>query len=300
MNEERKKLPWKPVVLALLLVAEIAALSLIAWSAKSGPMSGIAVRQDAASITVSDQINVVYLLRVDHVLAPTDGWLVVQADSADGVSGAVLGSLWVPRGESRNVTIGLDPISRPPARLWVTLVADMGTTHVLEYPADMQAESAPRTTGSGPATALDKPVIAGGRPVSARVSVAAMSFAVGANQASISDTTRTAEATTVVVPKVVTPAPSWLSVSAQSTAGVLGEVLGEKLLPAGESTRVVVALGAPQGPRQLVATLHVDLGTVGRFDFSPLDLSNSYDLPYVAGGQIVSMPIRLVTPLKAK
>jgi hypothetical protein len=302
MNERLKQLPWKAIAVGALLVAEVAVLSLIAWSASSGPMFGLAVRGNAASIEMPDQRNVVHTINVDRVVSPVDGWLIVQADWDDGVPDAILGSVFVPAGEHRNITIDLDPLSPLPHSIYVTLLADMGTPRLLEYSVAMKPgmekmRGMGSTLGTGTvgaaAATLDKPVIAGGNVVSAHVNLSAMSFAVGSGAASLSEATRTVEATSVVIPHVVAPAQSWLSVSAETSSGQLGDLLGATLVPSGEQTGVVVVLSAPAGRRPIVATLHVDLGTVGQFDYSPLDLGNSIDQPYVAGGRMVSVPIRI-------
>ena len=63
-----------------------------------------------------------------------------------------------------------------------------------------------------------------------------LSFAVGPSQAYISESTRTLNAAEVVIPRIVAPAQSWVSVSLEAKSGQLGGVLGTKLVAAG-STR---------------------------------------------------------------
>jgi hypothetical protein len=300
MSDFMKRLPWKAIAVAALLAAEVGVLSLVAWSANSGPMFGVVVAQSAASITMSDQTNVVHTVAVQRIVSPTDGWVIVQADN-NSVPDAILGSRWIPSGESRDVTIGIDPLSPLPKQIFVTLLADMGAPHVLEYYVamrpgmeTMRGMGSTFATGAAGAVTLDKPLIAGGMVVTAHANVSATSFAVGANQASLSDATRTVDATAVVIPRVLAPAQSWVSASLETTSGQIGEILGSQLVPSGESTHVVIPLSTPPGNRAVIATLHVDLGTVGQFDFSPQDLGNSSDQPYVAGGQTVSVPVRIV------
>ena len=230
---------------------------------------------------MSDQYNVIHEVTADSVVAPTDGWLVVQADTGSGVPNGVLGSAWVPKGESKGVRIG---------------------PHVLEYAAASGSgataasgmDSAPGVGDAmGAAASADVPVIAGGRVVMVHVALSLLTFAVGPGQASLGEATRTAEATAVVIPRVVAPAQSWVSVSREATNGQLGRTLGETLVRSGEQTGVAVAIGTRAGATPLVATLHVDLGTLGQFEFSPPGGANSPDQPYVAGGQTVSVPIHL-------
>ena len=277
-------------------------LAAVAWSAHGGPTVGVVVRPSDAAIVMSDQHNVIHEVTADSVVAPTDGWLVVQADTGSGVPSVVLGSAWVPKGESKGVRIGLDPKAILTERIFVTLLADKGQPHVLEYAAvsDSAATSASGMNSApgagdamGTAASVDVPVIAGGRVVMAHVALSLLTFAVGPGQAVLGEATRTAEATAVVIPRVVAPAQSWVSVSTEATNGQLGRTLGETLVRSGEQTGVAVAIGTPAGATPLVATLHVDLGTLGRFEFSPPGVANSPDQPYVAGGQTVSVPVHL-------
>lgn len=273
----------------------------IAWTARSGPMVGVAVPSGHAAIVMSDQRNVIHDVTVDSVVAPADGWLVVQADTGSGVPGAVLGSAWVPKGTSTGVRIELDPKAMLTDHIFVTLLADKGRPHVLEYTGASGSAGASRGMGSaqstgsamGGAASADVPVIADGRVVMAHVALSRLTFAVGPGQASLSEVTRTADATSVVIPRVVAPAQSWVSVSVETTNGLIGRAIGETLVRSGEQTGVVVVLAKPAGVTPLVATLHVDLGTLGQFEFSPPDVASSPDQPYVAGGQTVSVPIHL-------
>lgn len=288
------------VPIAVVLAAEILVLSILAFSASSGPGYGVAVRSGAASISMTDQRNVVGAITVQDVVTPVNGWLVVQADWNRGVPDDLLGKRWIPAGESHDVTIGLDPTLPTPRRVFVTLLVDRGRSDVLEFNIPDNSgmagipglDSAIGTGGVGGAGATkDKPLIAGSALVSAHVDVVPLSFAVGPTQAVISEATRTANADSVVIPRVVAPAQSWIAVSLEVTQGQTGGVLGTKLVPAGEHRDVVVPLSVRLGPSPVVATLHADLGKQGRFDFSPADLASSIDLPYVAGGRTVSAPV---------
>jgi hypothetical protein len=284
--------------MAALLVAEVGVLALVAWSASARPTFGVFVREGAASISVSDQRNVVHDITVDRVVSPVPGWLLVQADGNQGVPDGIIGSRWIPAGESQKVSIAVGPAPLP-KRIYVTLLADLGKPHVLEYAASSHSTTAAGGIGSifetkgvaGANTIKDKPVIAGGSPVTAHVDMLPLNFAVGPSQAYISESTRTLDATTVVIPRIVAPAQSWVSLNLEAASGQTGGVLGTKLVAPGEHKNVVVPLNVRLGPSPVIATLHVDLGTLGRFDFSPLDLGDSLDQPYVAGGRTVSAPV---------
>lgn len=276
-----------------MLVAEVALLSAVAFLATSRPSDGLVVPAGSASITMADQRNVVGAVTVERVVTPVEGWVVVQADWNEGVPDALLGSSRIPAGESRNVTIGLDPRQPTPRRIFVTLLGDRGQPDVLEFVAENRS-GVVNMLGLGTAGAVtrDKPIIAGGMLVSTHVDVVPLSFAVGPGQAFVAESTRTAEADVVVIPRVVAPAQSWVAISLEATSGQSGGVLGTKLVSAGDHRDVSVPLNVRLGPSPVIATLHVDLGRQGRFDFSPTDLGNSIDQPYVAGGRTVSAPVR--------
>jgi hypothetical protein len=270
-------------------------LAVVALSAKPGPGYGVVVPAGSASITIADQRNVVSAVRAERVVTPIAGWVVVQADWNEGVPDALLGSRWIPAGESRNVTIGLDPRQPTPRRIFVTLLADRGRPDVLDFAGEERlgvVDIFGMGSGLSSAEAKDKPIIAGDTAVSAHVDVVPLSFAVGPGQAFIAESTRTADADMVVIPRVVAPAQSWLAISLETTSGQSGGVLGTKLVSAGDHRDVAVPLNVRLGPSPVIATLHVDLGKQGRFDFSPTDLGNSIDQPYVAGGRAVSAPVR--------
>jgi hypothetical protein len=283
---------------AAVLVAEVGLLALVAWSASTEPTFGVFVRENAASISVPDQRNVVHDVMVDRVVSPVPGWLLVQADRNQGVPDGVIGSRWIPAGESKKVSIAVGPTPLP-RRIYVTLLADLGKPHVLEYATSSHSATATGGIGSifetkgvaGASAMKDKPIIAGGSPVVAHVDMVPLSFAVGPSQAYISESTRTLDASSVVIPSIVAPAQSWVSLSLETASGQMGGVLGTKLVAPGEHKNVVVPLNVRLGPSPVIATLHVDLGTLGRFDFSPLDLGDSLDQPYTAGGRTVSAPV---------
>jgi hypothetical protein len=276
---------WKPILVACILVAEVAVLGWVVWSAQSQPMSGVMVRSAEAGITLSDQHGVIHSIKVDSVTSPVRGWLIVQAEWNQGFRNMVLGSAAVPAGTSRNVVIDLDPTVALPGRILVSLLADKGTVGKLEYTGEM--------SGSARDNA-DVPVIAGGRPVDAEAELSPMTFTVPAGAAAIGDATRTVDATSVVVSAVTAPAQSWVSISLETTSGLIGGILGEKLVPSGTTTGVVVPLRVSPGAQNLVAALHADLGTIGQFEYSPLDVGTSKDQPYIAGGKTVSVPVRVV------
>lgn len=288
------RVSWKRFAVGGVIVVELLALVGVAWAASSGPTEGVAVRAGAAAVEMGDQHNVIHDVKIDRVVAPAAGWLIVQPEWNDRIADQIIGSRWIEAGESRDVTLPLDPSSALPAHIYVTLLADKGRSKVLEYSSGMS--SGMRGSGSP-----DVPVIAGGSVVRAHVALLPLSFSVGTNQASLSEATRTPDATSVVFARVVAPAQSWISVSVENATGRPGQVLGTKLVKQGTSTDVVVPIAqVPSGTQRVIANLHVDLGTLGQFDFSPSDIGNSYDQPYVAGGQTVAVEVPLAPAASRK
>ena len=275
----------------------------LVYTARGGPMSGVVVRAGDAQLVVGDQRDVVGTIKVDTVVSPGPGWLIVQADWGDGVPDAILGSLAVQPGGSSDVTIPISSQGQLPHRVFVTLLADGGQPKVLEYyvpnrpgMANMPGMGSTMGTGApaGQAGAMDKVVIVDGMPVTAHITIEPLSAIVETGRASIASASVPATSTTVTLHGVRAPAKSWAVVSTEGTGGVPGAVLGKTAVPPGYFSTVSVELPSPVGHAKMSATLHVDLGTPGTFDYSPASASESADKPYVAGGQSVSVPV-LVT-----
>lgn len=299
----RKAWSWKRVTIVSVLVLEAVVLGVLMLSARSAPMFGVAARTDDAQLLVADQRDVVKSIKVDRVVSPAAGWLVVQADRDDGVPDAILGSLYVSAGASNDVTIPLDPQQQLPRRVFVTLLADGGQPHVLEYfVPNRQGMTNTRGRGSAlgtgdatsEATTKDKPVIAGGMVVTAHINLTPLTSIVDAGRAAIASASVPATSSTVTLYKVRAPVASWAVVSTEGTGGVPGRVLGNKAVDPGYSSTVTVELPGPAGRTKMRASLHVDLGVVGAFEFIPLDRGSSPDQPYVAGGESVSVPVRIL------
>ena len=291
-----------------MLVAEAIVLGVLAFTAHGTPTTGVVARLDDVQLVVSNQTDVLHSIHVDSVVTPTDSWLVVQADSGNGVPGAVIGSVYVPKGDHNDLTIQLDPSQPLPKRAFVTLLADGGQPNVLEFSSPAGRSGAMggmgSTAGTGSATVAavtkDQPIVAGGAVVAAHISLSPLTSTVEAGSASIASASVPATSTTVTLYGVKAPAQSWAVVSTEGTGGVPGKVLGQTAVTAGTHDSVTVDMLSPPGMQGMRATLHVDLGTLGVFEFTPLDPDNSPDQPYVAGGQSVSVPVHVIKKPPAK
>jgi hypothetical protein len=297
----RKAWSWKFIVLAAVFAVEIVLLGWAVISSQGGPMFGVMVRPDAAEIIVADQSDVIHSIKVDRVTTPVPGWLIVQADWDDGIPDAIMGSVYVPAGESLDVTIPLDLLQQTPRRVFVTLLADGGRPKVLEYfvpnrPGMEKMRGMGSTLGtSGPtgkAATLDRPIVAGNMVVTANVNLKPMSFQVEAGRASIASASVSTTSAAVTLHGVNAPVGSWAVVSIESTGGLPGTVLGQTKVEQGYHDTVTVNVPSAPVGQKTVASLHVDLGVADFFEYTPLDRGNSPDQPYVAGGRTVVVPVQ--------
>lgn len=132
----------------LFAVAAIGVIALLALSAfafanapKDGAMVGVVVAGRSAALKVGDQPGAAGSITVDRVLAPQGSWIVVHLD-VDGKPGMRVGLQHVPAGESRGVTVALEPGVKLTDKLLVALHADNGVAGTFEF--DMKRfESSP-------------------------------------------------------------------------------------------------------------------------------------------------------------
>lgn len=98
---------------------------------------------------------------------------------------------------------------------------------------------------------------------------------------------------TVTIEKVVAAQDGWLVVHAQAS-GNPGADLGHAAVKAGDNTNVVVKIDASKATPIVYAMLHVDLGTVGTYEFpgpdvpaegSQADVNPTFKLTNVAAAQ---------------
>jgi hypothetical protein len=268
-------------------VAEIAVLSLVAWSAGSAPTDGIAVSADQAGLKVSDQSAVTATITIDWLRAPGPSWVVVRADSGTATPGAILGTKHVDAGEFTNVPVSIEATMLPRAAVAV-LIADLGVPGVLEYGGQMSSGG---MGGSATTASADKPYVADGMVVDYPFAIAPLTTTVSSTDATIGPLTWDAAGTSVVANYVKAIGQSWLAVSVVTTSGPPGDVVGVTPVAPGLSRMVSVPIQASARGRRLVATLHADLGKPNQFEYSPTDVGNSSDQPYVAGGQTVQVPV---------
>jgi hypothetical protein len=242
-------------------------------SAPGGMVSGvIAASRDASmSAPVFDRSSGTIV--VSRVLAPADGWVVVQSVA----TGGVLGSAPVRVGENRAVTLRVKTIDGRQVR--IALFVDRGERGTLEFDPGR------------PAASLDKPVLVDGVPVGSTLELIGWGAESKPHTALVMVDAQPARAT-LVVGYLLVPAPSWIEVRRIET-GVPGPRLGLVLRSAGEHQRVAVVLRGARSGDELLVTVVADEGTSGRFEPGAGNPLLAVDQPWVSAGVVVSQRVRL-------
>ncbi len=92
---------------------------------------GIPTPAGTALVETADQPGATGSLKVDRVVAPEGAWVVVHLEK-DGGPGARVGLLHIPAGESRGLTVALDPVTLSD-NLLVAVHADHATPDVFDF-----------------------------------------------------------------------------------------------------------------------------------------------------------------------
>jgi hypothetical protein len=131
------------MALVLLAVLAVGGVGAYAYAASRGEakMLGVVVAAKSAAFDVQDQPGAFTTIAVGPVLAPGPSWVVVHLDM-DGKPGPRVGLAHVEAGETRAVTVVLDPTVDLTESLLVALHADRGVVGAFEF--DMERfESSP-------------------------------------------------------------------------------------------------------------------------------------------------------------
>lgn len=186
------------------------------------------------------------LLVIDRVTAVSDGWLVIHGDD-NGAVGPVLGYAPVTAGDNEQVQVTIDPLQASPT-LYAMLHTDVGTIGRYEFPG------------------VDAPVQVDGAALSAGFAIE-----VEALLPTIIVADQDLDYETVVgVQAVIALVPSWLIIHADEE-GVPGPVIGQRLVPAGESYDLAIPIDRYRATPRLHAMLYEDTGESGRFEYPAAD-----------------------------
>lgn len=233
------------------------------------PLAGAIAAAANASMTLGSAASQARGVKVEQVLAPMDGWLVVRSATPPG---SVLGKTRLSKGLSRNVPVRLDAADGTDVR--IALHVDQGTRGVFEFDPKQ------------PTTTLDKPVVVGGKAIEAPVVLRDYGVEAGANNVLILVEDQSVQNGTLTLNYLLLPTPAWISVNVAEN-GLPGKQVGLVMRPAGEYQQVIMPVeGAGPGP--LLVTVLADRGRRGVFEFSTEDPLGSVDQPFKSAGVVVS------------
>lgn len=282
-----------PALLALLLIAGCAAQAEVpeavpvtadegmgmgeeADSGMVAPGELVASSSNATIAVAADQDSGVGV-EVDRVLAPVDGWLVVRSSSP---SRTVLGRLWVPKGESRDVVV---PVGfAESGRVSLALHADRGARRRFEY------------VPSWPGPQQDSPIRTDRTAVARSLYLTRYGAEVEANSALILVEDQPLAGGVLRLDYLIVPYPSWVSVH-EVKDGAVGRVVGLRSVAAGEWQRIEVPMEVT-GAGECLVLVHDDREAPGRFDYRAGAPLEGADRPYVSAGVTVGQRVVLAGP----
>ncbi len=228
-----------------------------------------------SSLTFEGQDSDGSSIVVASVSLPASGFIAVHAD-ADGSPGAIIGhSELLPAGESTNVVVTLDEPLTASATLWPMVHIDIDGDGVYTFQPPDNAIDIPGVTADGAVA-----VVSGAVTVPPATAPSALEAEA-----------QTSDGSSIVVASVSLPASGFIAVHADAD-GSPGAIIGHsELLPAGESTNVVVTLDEPlTASATLWPMVHIDIDGDGVYTFQPPD--NAIDIPGVtADGTVAVIPV---------
>ena len=230
-----------------------------------------------SSVAFEDQDSDGTSVAIASVTLPADGFVAVHADN-NGSPGAVIGhSDLLPAGESTDVTVTLDEPITESTTLWPMAHIDIDRDGEYTFMPPDNAIDVPGTTAEGSVA------VVGG----------AVNVLPAMSPASLEAEAQDSDGTSIVVSSVTLPAQGFVAVHADAD-GAPGAVIGHSdLLPAGNSTDVIVTLDeAITESTTLWPMVHIDLDRDGSYLFAPPD--DAVDLPGVTGdGDVAVIPVAI-------
>jgi len=203
------------------------------------------------------------------------GFIVVHSD-VDGAPGPVIGhSELLPAGESTDVVIELDEFLLESTTVWPMAHVDANDNGEYDFAPPDEVTDAPALTADG-----DVAVV----PVDVEF--------LATSPATVSGDAQSSDGSTVVA-SVELPAAGFIVIHADLD-GAPGPVIGHsELLPAGESTDVVIELDTPLEESATVWPMaHVDANANGEYEFAPPDVVT--DTPaFTADGNVAVAPVEI-------
>lgn len=216
-----------------------------------------AVRQrvdEAGSITVS------------MATLPEAGWVVIYNDD-EGEPGAVVGQSALPAGNSRDVTVEIDPYMAT-STLHIRLHADTGEAELFDFP------------DADPPLEWESAVVEASFPVTLDLVVPGLA---------VEEQTVDTDGQ-VVVTSASVPEAGWVALHADED-GLPGLILGQTPLQPGDSEDVVITFDWRQATPTLHALLYQDLGLAGSFE------PETVDEPYLVQGEPIGAAFTVTLPI---
>jgi hypothetical protein len=230
------------------------------------PMATNTLEAPIASLSVSDQVLAEEgRLNIDMVTAIDNGWITVFTDEA-GEAGELLGFTNVSDGESKDISVTIDPFQATPT-LHITLHVDSGEIGTFEYP--------------GP----DNPVRTGTDLVQESITV---DIDITYPSVTVSDQ-ELSEDGSLLIDNVTAAAQSWIAVHIDDE-GQPGLMLGYAPVSKGEQEELTIKINRFNATPTLHALLYEDAGEPGRFD------DPDVDKPVIIDGLVVQTTFQLRLP----
>lgn len=254
------------------------AFGAIGWGTAvgAGESMGVMTTERSAKIVAADQVGATTSVTIELVRAPKDAFVVVH--QFDGtMPGKRLGYTAVPKGESRDLVVELDPEVPLTPQLLAAVHYDGGVRGELEFDIENMERSP------------DRPFFIGDTEVAMPFAVADFGIPVEMGEAVIEGGDQPlGEA--VVIDKVVSPSKAFVVVHEATADGMPGARIGFAPIEAGTSAKVEVLLKKKlDGTTALIAAIHVDADEDGTLDFDIQNLVGSPDQPFFADGMEVAV-----------
>ncbi len=214
------------------------------------------------SVTVSDQDASGGTVTIEKVVADQPGWLVIHI-TRNGAPGPVIGQSPVSEGSNSDVEVAID-LNQATRQLFAMLHIDAGTEGEYEFPGD------------------DAPVFVDDVIVNVPFQAAFPT------QDAVTVSDQAAADGTITVDLVSAQAPGWIVIHAEAE-GAADAVIGFAAIAGGNTANVAVEIDLGQATETLYAMLHLDLATVGEYEF-PGDDAPVFD----DGDNVVLAPFSLL------
>lgn len=258
-------------------VTAVLTFGLVGWGtfAPTEEVMGVISSAKTTAVVAADQPDAKGSVKIALVRAPKDSFVVVH-QSDGGMPGKRLGYTAVPKGESRDVVVKLDPEVPLTPELLAAVHVDAGVRGELEFDMD-DIDRSP-----------DKPYFVDGKEAAVAFSAAEFGVPVQMDEASI-EVGDQPLGTEVTIAKAVAPSAAFVVVHKATPDGMPGERVGFTAIEAGESSGIKVKLSEEFNKRTtLLAAIHADRGVTGKLEFDMEAPVASPDQPFFADGMEVA------------